>query len=115
MFFFSDYFHLDDLAIVESRILKFIVIIVLLCNFPFRFVSISFMYLHAFQVVLVVIKPTYSARDTRDANPLQYFCLENPWTEESDGYSSWGRKELDTAEQLEHVLTHLGFPILGLE
>ena len=56
MFFFSDYFHLDDLSIVESGILKFIDIIALLCNFPFRFVSISFMYLHAFQVVLVVKK-----------------------------------------------------------
>ena len=39
-------------------------------------------------------------------NPLQYSYLENPmdggtWS----GYSSWGRKELDTTERL-HSLTH---------
>ena len=73
MLFFSDYFHLDDLSIVESGVLKFIAIIVLLCNFPFRLVSISFMYLHAFQVVLVVKKkPTCSARDTGDASSIPW-------------------------------------------
>ena len=34
-------------------------------------------------------------------NPLQYSCLENPWTEEpGGGYSTWGHKESDTTEQL---------------
>ena len=27
-----------------------------------------------------------------NGNPLQYSCLENPWT--LMGYSQWGRKEL---------------------
>ena len=32
-------------------------------------------------------------------NPLQYYCLENPQGQRSlAGYSSWGHKELDTAE-----------------
>ena len=32
-------------------------------------------------------------------NPLQYSCLENPQGQRSPvGYSSWGRKELDTTE-----------------
>jgi len=31
-----------------------------------------------------------------NGNPLQYSCLENPWTEE--GYSPWGYKELDMTE-----------------
>ena len=30
-------------------------------------------------------------------NPLQYSCLENPHGQRSlEGYSPWGRKELDT-------------------
>ena len=34
-------------------------------------------------------------------NPLQYSCLENPHVQRSlAGYSPWGRKELDTTEQL---------------
>ena len=34
-------------------------------------------------------------------NPLQYCCLENPHGQMSlAGYSPWGRKELDTTEQL---------------
>ena len=34
-----------------------------------------------------------------NGNPLQYSCLENPWTEEPGGhYSSWGLKELDTTD-----------------
>ena len=34
-------------------------------------------------------------------NPLQYSCLENPHRQRSlAGYSPWGRKELDTTEQL---------------
>ena len=27
-----------------------------------------------------------------------------PWTEEPSGYSPWGRKELDTTEQLHYIL-----------
>ena len=34
-------------------------------------------------------------------NPLQYSCLENPQGQRSlEGYSLWGHKELDMAEQL---------------
>ena len=34
-------------------------------------------------------------------NPLKYSCLENPHGQRSlAGYSPWGRKELDTTEQL---------------
>ena len=34
-------------------------------------------------------------------NPLQYSCLENPLGQRSLlGYSPWGRKELDTTEQI---------------
>ena len=38
-----------------------------------------------------------SGRSPREGNgnPLQYWCLEN-----SVGYNPWGRKELDTTEQL---------------
>ena len=40
-------------------------------------------------------------------NLLQYSCLENPPRQRSlAGYSPWGRKELDTTEQLSTV-THL--------
>ena len=28
-----------------------------------------------------------------DGNPLQYFCLKNPITEELGGLCPWGRKE----------------------
>ena len=36
-----------------------------------------------------------------NGNPLQYSCLENPHGQRSlAGYSLWGHKELDTAEQL---------------
>ena len=36
-----------------------------------------------------------------NGNPLQCSCLEKPHGQRSlVGYSSWGRKELDTAEQL---------------
>ena len=31
-------------------------------------------------------------------NPLQYSCLENPWTEDMEGYGPYGRKESDTTE-----------------
>ena len=34
-------------------------------------------------------------------DPLQYSCLENPRGQRNlEGYSLWGRKELDTTEQL---------------
>ena len=35
-----------------------------------------------------------------NGNPLQYSCLENPWTKEPGGSSLWGRKESDKTEQL---------------
>ena len=31
-----------------------------------------------------------------NGNPLQYSCLENPWTEASDRLQSMGSQELDT-------------------
>ena len=34
-------------------------------------------------------------------NPLQYSCLENPWTENLVRYSPWGHKEY-TTEATEH-------------
>ena len=39
-----------------------------------------------------------------NGNPLQYSCLENPWTEESGRLQSIGRKELDMTEQLHFLL-----------
>ena len=37
----------------------------------------------------------------RHGNPLEYSCPENPHGQRSlAGYSPWGRKELDTTEQL---------------
>ena len=37
-------------------------------------------------------------------NPLQYSGLENPYGQRNlVGYSPWGRKELDTSEQLKHI------------
>ena len=38
-----------------------------------------------------------------NGNPLQCSCLENPWIEESGGYSAWGPKELDTTGRLTHI------------
>ena len=35
-----------------------------------------------------------------NGNPLQYSCLENPWTEEPGGLQSMGGKQSDTIEQL---------------
>ena len=71
------------------------------------------------QVALVVTNLPASARDLRDMGSiprsgrspggghgklLQHSCLGNPWTERSlAGYSSWGRKESDTAEATEDV------------
>ena len=59
----------------------------------------------ACQVALVVKNPPANAGDIRDmglilgserspggehSNPLQYSCLENPWTEEHSGRQSMG-------------------------
>ena len=71
------------------------------------------------QVVLVVKSPPANAGDTRDpgsvpglgrspggghGNPLQYSCLENLHGQRSlVGYSSWGHKESDTTEVIEHA------------
>ena len=67
-----------------------------------------------------VKKSSCNARDARDlgsspglgrppqeegyGNPLQYSCLENPWTEEPGlaGYSPWDGKESDTADATYH-------------
>ena len=35
-----------------------------------------------------------------NGNPLQYSCLNIPWTEEPGGYSPWGHKEQDMTQQL---------------
>ena len=32
--------------------------------------------------------------------PVQYSCLKIPWTEDPDGQSPWGHKELDKTVQL---------------
>ena len=41
-------------------------------------------------------------------NPLQYSCLENPHGQRSlEGYSPWGRKELDRTERLSTAQSHL--------
>ena len=39
-------------------------------------------------------------------NPLQYSCLEDPWTEVSGGLQSIGCKELDMTEATEPTRTH---------
>ena len=76
----------------------------------------------ASQVALVVKNPPASARDMRDVglipglrrslgegngNALQYSCLEKcrGWRSLA-GYGPWGRKELETIEQL-NCFTHL--------
>ena len=38
-----------------------------------------------------------------NGNPLQYSCLENPWTEEPGGLQSLGSQESDTTEQVTHT------------
>ena len=61
----------------------------------------------------LIKEPPASARDAglipgmerspggRHGNPLQYSCLENPHGQRIlEGYSPWGRKELDTTERL---------------
>ena len=64
-----------------------------------------FLYCKASQVALVVKNPPANAGDIRDlgsiprisrspgegnGNPLQYYCLENPWTEEPHGLIDHG-------------------------
>ena len=44
-----------------------------------------------------------------NGNPLQYSCLENPMDRSLVGYSPWGRKELDTTEQLHFPFDPDGF------
>ena len=73
------------------------------CSFCFFF--LLYLILGASQVALVVKNPPANTGDTRDAvlkpglrrspgrgdgNPLQYSCLENPWTEEPGGLQSTG-------------------------
>ena len=53
----------------------------------------------------------------RHGNPLQYSCLENPWTEEPGGLQSRGPKELDMIEQLrtaQHLCTYLSLSLCRL-
>ena len=53
-------------------------------------------------------------------NPLEEGMATNsnilawriPWTEEPRGYRSWGRKELDMIETIEHTCTHQRSPVL---
>ena len=74
----------------------------------------------ASHVALVVKNLPASAGDVRDTgltpgsgrspggghgNPLQYSCLEIPWTEALMGYSPWSRKESDRTEATEHAGT----------
>ena len=47
-------------------------------------------------------------------NALQYSCLGNPTgTRSLAGYSPWGRKELDTTDQLSIKNSHFLGPLLG--
>ena len=73
----------------------------------------------------MVKNPPASAGDVRNAgsvpglgrspggghgNPLQYSCLENPHGKGSlAGYSPWGHKESDTAEDTEHPRTAITY------
>ena len=65
------------------------------------------------QVVLVVKNPPDNAGDIRDVglipglgrspgaghdNPLQYSCLENPWTKDPGGLESMRSQRSDTTE-----------------
>ena len=47
-------------------------------------------------------------------NPLQFSCLENPWTEETGGLQSIGQKESDTTAATEHSTVQTGSSILSL-
>ena len=81
--------------------------------------SLTQSWLGAFQVVLVVknlsacrcksrrrssFDPWVGKIPWRRAwQPLQYFCLEIPWTREPGGYSPWGHKELDMTEATQPI------------
>ena len=74
------------------------------------------------QVVLVVECPPANAGDTEtpvgsipgsgrppgggNINPLQYSCLENPWTEEPGGLRSMGSRSVRHDWATEHACTH---------
>ena len=83
-------------------------------NVSLNYFSFNRFRIGASQMVLVVKNPPYNAGDIKNAsvipglgrspagghgNPLQYSCLENPWTEEPMDYSLWGHMESDTAEE----------------
>ena len=38
-----------------------------------------------------------------NSNPLQYSCLENPWTEEPGGLQSMGSQELDATKHAQNT------------
>ena len=74
-------------------------------------------------MTLVVKNPPANAGDIRDAgsilglgrwprgrhgNPLQYFCLENTWTEEAFGLQSMGSQSWAQLKQLS-TTQHIGF------
>ena len=51
-----------------------------------------------------------------NGNPLQYSCLEKSHGQRSlVGYSPWGRKELDTTEQLYFTLLYFTIMIGGAQ
>ena len=62
----------------------------------------------AFSLVAKLVKNLPPMQETsvwrssgeRNANPLWYSCLENPWTEESGGLQSMGSQEADTTQHL---------------
>ena len=77
----------------------------------------------------MVTEPVYKAGDDGDTgsipgrrrspggghgNPLQYSCLENPWTEETGGPQSIGHKESDKTEAADHSPAQTGSSILSL-
>ena len=49
-----------------------------------------------------------------NGTPLQYSCLENPWTEEPGGLQSIVLQERDTTERLNHHHHHRARGILDL-
>ena len=50
-----------------------------------------------------------------NGNPLQYSCLEIPWTKEPGGYSPWGRKGIFQTQGLDlHLLCLLHWQVDSL-
>ena len=88
--------------------------------FPNNKLDILITYLD-FPGVSVVKNPSANAGDLglipgsgrspgeENGNPLQYSGLENPMDRSLVGYSPWGRKELDTTEQLHFPFDPDGF------